>query len=55
MTEIDRDIALALLKRLKERSLITEEQYVSACHSRFFDKKHFAPYPTTTITQQEEL
>ena len=36
MTEVDRDIALVLLKRLWERELISEETYVSACNSRFF-------------------
>lgn len=45
MTEIDRDIALALLKRLRERALITEEQHQCALHSRFFDQKRFTPYP----------
>ena len=36
MTEVDRDIALVLLKRLWQRELISEETYVSACNSRFF-------------------
>lgn len=35
MTEVDRDIALVLLKRLWKRELISEETYVSACNSRF--------------------
>ena len=34
MTEVDRDIALALLKRLKDRKIITERQYLEACNSR---------------------
>ena len=41
MTEVDRDIALALLKRLRQRELITEAEYIAACNSRFFDSKHF--------------
>lgn len=41
MTEVDRDIALVLLKRLWKRELISEETYVSACNSRFFDKRCF--------------
>ena len=41
MTEVDRDIALVLLKHLWERELISEETYVSACNSRFFDKRRF--------------
>ena len=41
MTEVDRDIALVLLKRLRKRELISEETYVSACNSRFFDKCRF--------------
>lgn len=41
MTEVDRDIALILLKHLWERELISEETYVSACNSRFFDKRRF--------------
>lgn len=41
MTEVDRDIALVLLKRLWKRELISEETYVSACNSRFFDKCRF--------------
>lgn len=35
MTEVDREIALALLKRLWKRELISEETYVSASSSRF--------------------
>ena len=38
MTEVDRDIALVLLKRLWKRELISEETYVSACNSRFYKK-----------------
>lgn len=43
MTEIDRDIALVLLKHLWERELITEEVYVAACNSKYFDRKNFTP------------
>lgn len=42
MTIVERDIGLALLKRLKQRNLISEETYVSASHSRFFDLSRFA-------------
>lgn len=41
MTEVDRDIALVLLKRLWKRELISAETYVSACNSCFFDKRRF--------------
>ena len=43
MTEIDRDIALVLLKHLWERELITEEVYIVACNSKYFDRKNFTP------------
>ena len=43
MTEIDRDIALVLLKHLWERELITEEVYIAACNSKYFDRKNFTP------------
>lgn len=43
MTEADRDIALALLKSLWERELITEEVYIAACNSKVFDRKNFTP------------
>lgn len=42
MTEVDRDIALALLKCLHKRGLIADETYISAIGSRFFDKRHFS-------------
>lgn len=41
MTEVDREIALALLRRLRQRKLITETAYTAACSSRFFDSKNF--------------
>lgn len=44
MTEVDREIALALLKRLRQRELITEAAYTAACNSRFFDGKNFISY-----------
>ena len=43
MTEVDRDIALALLKSLWKRELITEEVYIVACESEVFDRKNFTP------------
>ena len=51
MTEVDREIALALLKRLWKRELISEETYVSACNSRFFDKCRF----TSDTEAMEEI
>ena len=51
MTEVDRDIALILLKHLWERELISEETYVSACTSRFFDKRRF----TSDTEAMEEI
>lgn len=44
MTEVDREIGLALLKLLRKRELISEETYVSCCNSRFFDEKNFTSY-----------
>ena len=44
MTEVDRDIGLALLKLLRKRELISEDTYVSCCNSRFFDEKNFTSY-----------
>ncbi len=41
MTEVDREIALALLKRLRQRELITEAVYTAACSSHFYDSKNF--------------
>lgn len=43
MTEVDRDIALALLKSLWKRELITEEVYIAACESEVFNRKNFTP------------
>lgn len=56
MTIVDRDIGLALLKRLMQRGLISEETYVSACNSRFFDANRFSDYaePDENISAQEE-
>lgn len=48
MTEVDRDIGLALLSLLRKRELISEETYVSCCNSRFFDEKSFASYAEST-------
>ena len=41
MNQVDRDIGLALLKRLWHRKLISEEAYHSACRSRLFDRTRF--------------
>lgn len=43
MTEVDRDIALVLLKRLWKQNLITEEAYIAACNSKYFNRKNFTP------------
>lgn len=54
MTEVDREIALALLKQLWKRELISEETYVSASSSRFFDKRRFTS-DTETNKMIEEV
>ena len=56
MTIVDRDIGLALLKRLQQRGLISEETYVSACNSRFFDASRFSDDAESNeiISAQEE-
>ena len=55
MTEVDRDIALVLLKRLWKRELISEETYVSASSSRFFDKRQFTSDTETVNKITEEV
>ena len=55
MTEVDREIALALLKRLWKRELISEETYVSASSSRFFAKRHFTSDTATNNKIIEEV
>ena len=55
MTEVDREIALALLKQLWERELISEETYVSASSSRFFDKRRFTSDTETNNKMIEEV
>ena len=55
MTEVDREIALALLKRLWKRELISEETYVSASNSRFFDKRQFTSDTETNNKMIEEV
>lgn len=55
MTEVDREIALALLKRLWKRELISEETYVSASSSQFFDKRHFTSDTETVNKMIEEV
>ena len=54
MTGVDRDIGLALLKRLYKRGLITEETYVSACNSRVFDVNRFFRYAESINTTQKQ-
>lgn len=53
MTEVDRDIALALLKSLWKRELITEEVYIAACESEVFDRKNFTPVAEPFETEIE--
>ena len=55
VTEVDREIALALLKRLWKRELISEETYVSASSARFFDKRHFTSDTETVNKMIEEV
>lgn len=55
MTEVDREIALALLKQLWKRELISEETYVSASSSRFFDKRRFTSDTETNNKMIEEI
>lgn len=55
VTEVDREIALALLKRLWKRELISEETYVSASSSRFFDKRQFTSDTETGNKITEEV
>ena len=55
MTEVDREIALALLKQLWKRELISEETYVSASSSRFFDKRRFTSDTETNNKMTEEV
>ena len=55
MTEVDREIALALLKQLWKRELISEETYVSASSSRFFDKRKFTSDSKTANKITEEV
>lgn len=55
VTEVDRGIALALLKRLWKRELISEETYVSASSSRFFDKRQFTSDTETVNKITEEV
>ena len=55
VTEVDREIALALLKRLWKRELISEETYVSASSSRFFDKRQFTSDTETANKITEEV
>ena len=55
MTEVDRDIVLALLKSLWERELITEEVYIAACNSDVFDRKDFTPAAESFEPEIEEV
>ena len=54
MTEADRDIALALLKSLWERKLITEEVCIAACNSKVFDRKNSTQVAESFETENGE-
>lgn len=41
MNDMDRDIGLVLLKRLRQRGFISEDIYHAASQSRVFDRKRF--------------
>ncbi len=49
MNEIERDLSLALLKCLWQRNLISEETFISASNSRFFDRKRFSHYAEADV------
>lgn len=51
MTEVDRDIALVLLKSLWKRELITEKVCIAACKSEVFDRKNFTPVAESFETE----
>lgn len=51
MTEVDRDIALVLLKSLWKRELITEKVCIAACNSKVFDRKNFTPVAESFETE----
>lgn len=42
MNDMDRDIGLVLLKRLRQRGFISEDIYHAARQSKVFDRKRFA-------------
>ena len=54
MNEIDREVGLILLKRLWQRNMISEDLYLSASCSRFFDRKHFTHYAEDKPLQVQE-
>ena len=54
MTEVDRDIALVLLKSLWKRELITEKVCIAACNSKVFDRKNFTPVAESFETENWE-
>ena len=57
MTETERDIALALPKRLRQRQLIPEETYLAAAASGCFDRRRFTPDAGAgreTVTEEVE-
>ena len=54
MNEVDRDLGLALLKRLWQREVISGKTFVSASNSRFFDRKNYTHYAEADHSNSEE-
>ena len=52
MDQLDRDFAFALLSRLNQRGLITEEMYAACCRSPLLDEQRFSPYPINVSHQE---
>jgi len=42
VNELNRDIALAILKRLLQRRIISDEIYRSCCNSRYLELQRFS-------------
>lgn len=47
MNEVDRSLGLALLKRLWQRGLVSEETFIAASNSRYFNRNRFPYYAET--------
>ena len=55
MNEVERDVGLALLMRLRQRKLLSEEHYRAACCSQFFDRRSFTKYARDTPNEVMEV